>query len=597
MTLNGNQESLRQAYMSDLGLTDDPSKPWTMQELVQKHTLAGFGTKRGLDKFYMRVITPETYGAVGDGVTNDYDAFVQAVAATNAQDILFLGAKTYKLDTQLNLNCNTVGRGNTNSIIDGSIAVNSNVVLSDFRVGRAGLSSGFVNNADNVVIERVHFKHGSGYGNLYLNDSKATNIKFVDCIFSDNTSLGNGVKIVDKGTAAKHYENIRFVRCHFYNNDRMNYEVIGRNDVGFPVTSGYKNISLYKCIFDPSGVGAADTDINVSYDSTFFDGDVVNHSSGYSTVSECIIRGGSYGLELAGAVQMQVRANDIRDTTSFLLSTSQYTATEIVRNRIEGNTFISELAAGDVVVQGGKSLFEGNYVKTGGRLRYNTANAFDTLTIGNYVECTGVTAISIEGGNHLNFIGNHIYGGSNQSVLNIGAGSIMNLFIGNHIRSLNVVWDERDNTVINRMANYVDRGNGWDFADLFPNYRTLPTIRSQGQVAFVRYTAGTASSYNLVVTNAAGVSSWGTIPVLNQPYTWTAKQTFPDVDITGILAHKGASLGFYNVTPVTRPTALTAADASTVDTTYGTEESAVINNLRTRLNELETKLQSLGLLT
>ena len=55
-------------------------------------------------------------------------------------------------------------------------------------------------------------------------------------------------------------------------------------------------------------------------------------------------------------------------------------------------------------------------------------------------------------------------------------------------------------------------------------------------------------------------------------------------------------LGFYNVTPVVQPTALTTADAGTVDGTYGAEESAVIANLRTRLGELETKLQALGLL-
>jgi hypothetical protein len=43
--------------------------------------------------------------------------------------------------------------------------------------------------------------------------------------------------------------------------------------------------------------------------------------------------------------------------------------------------------------------------------------------------------------------------------------------------------------------------------------------------------------------------------------------------------------------------ALTAADASTVDSTYGAEEAAVIANLRTRLNELEARLQAAGFIT
>lgn len=55
-------------------------------------------------------------------------------------------------------------------------------------------------------------------------------------------------------------------------------------------------------------------------------------------------------------------------------------------------------------------------------------------------------------------------------------------------------------------------------------------------------------------------------------------------------------IGFYNATPVVQPTALTTADAGTVDGTYGAEEQGVIENLRTRVNELETKLQALGLL-
>lgn len=41
---------------------------------------------------------------------------------------------------------------------------------------------------------------------------------------------------------------------------------------------------------------------------------------------------------------------------------------------------------------------------------------------------------------------------------------------------------------------------------------------------------------------------------------------------------------------------LTAEDSSTVDGTYGAEEQAVIENLRTRVGELETALQELGLL-
>ncbi|KPJ96680.1 MAG: hypothetical protein AMS18_00020 [Gemmatimonas sp. SG8_17] len=58
----------------------------------------------------------------------------------------------------------------------------------------------------------------------------------------------------------------------------------------------------------------------------------------------------------------------------------------------------------------------------------------------------------------------------------------------------------------------------------------------------------------------------------------------------------GAKIGMYGVTPVSRASALTSADASTVDTTYGSEEAAVIANNRTRIGEIETALQNIGII-
>lgn len=61
------------------------------------------------------------------------------------------------------------------------------------------------------------------------------------------------------------------------------------------------------------------------------------------------------------------------------------------------------------------------------------------------------------------------------------------------------------------------------------------------------------------------------------------------IDATGI--------GFFQAAPVAKQAALTAADGGTVDATYGTAEADVINNLVTRVGELETALVNLGLIT
>ena len=45
-----------------------------------------------------------------------------------------------------------------------------------------------------------------------------------------------------------------------------------------------------------------------------------------------------------------------------------------------------------------------------------------------------------------------------------------------------------------------------------------------------------------------------------------------------------------------RESALTGKDLTPIDATYGSVEEAVLNNVRTRLNELETRLKNIGLL-
>lgn len=66
-------------------------------------------------------------------------------------------------------------------------------------------------------------------------------------------------------------------------------------------------------------------------------------------------------------------------------------------------------------------------------------------------------------------------------------------------------------------------------------------------------------------------------------------------DVT--LGITGGKLGFFGKTTVTKPTALTAANASAVGATYTATEQAVLTNTRTRVNELETKLKDLGLIS
>lgn len=55
-------------------------------------------------------------------------------------------------------------------------------------------------------------------------------------------------------------------------------------------------------------------------------------------------------------------------------------------------------------------------------------------------------------------------------------------------------------------------------------------------------------------------------------------------------------IGFWNATPVVQRTTIAAVDSSTVDGTYGAQEQAVLGDLRTKFDDLVTKLKAIGIL-
>ena len=98
-------------------------------------------------------------------------------------------------------------------------------------------------------------------------------------------------------------------------------------------------------------------------------------------------------------------------------------------------------------------------------------------------------------------------------------------------------------------------------------------------------------------------------PKLDAVSKWTAQQEFSagikitDSDIelstgtgTKIGTATNQKFAFYNKTPIVQPTALTGEDATAINSVYDAVEEAVLNNVRTRLGEIETKLKDLGLL-
>jgi len=235
------------------------------------------------------------------------------------------------------------------------------------------------------------------------------------------------------------------------------------------------------------------------------------------------------------------------------------------------------------------------------------ANASDTgssnIAIGEEARrygTTGTNNIVLGSGAGRNVTGN------NNIILGEGAGSdTINSGYGNILMGLDT--GEKLETA----AHTVAMGNEVAFNLTTGSHNVLLgnragyALTTGGDNIFIGYQAGRyeTGSYRFMVSTFAGTNeATGRTAALLYGVTnaTPASQTLDvnaDLSVTYNFAHKGSNIGFFNTTPVAKATALTASDTSTVDTTYGTEEQDVINNLRTRLDELEAKLQAYGLLT
>jgi len=398
-----------------------------------------------------RTFTPEDFAGKSDvDSTHVHEAMVAAIAADG---VVKLAERRYAGNLTIPDGAVLQGSGEGQSIISGAIEIGSRARISGLAVQSTGTHSTFTDGASGSVIEDVTFKGGSTWANLYLNDRAAKNHVFMRCTFSSNVRGGNGVRIVDKGTKEKHYENIRFEACHFHGNHRMNFECIQRADPKKPVVSGYRKIDLIGCVFETSG------SINVSYDAGLLDGSKSKRTSGYSTVRRCKISGGHFGLELAGAIRMNVQGNVIRDTADSLISTSQL-GPNPANSRFLNNTLLSHVTGANVVFSGTGNSITGNTIETPGQVRF--ADCGDTLVKDNTIKCidNGPTAISIEKSFELEFVGNTIVGGLNQSVLQLDKLSVDNSFVGNKFSQPKITFDLRDGTKITRKSNTVKRGTG-----------------------------------------------------------------------------------------------------------------------------------------
>gem|GEM_PF-1201406 len=260
------------------------------------------------------VVSVEDHGAVGDGVTDDTAAVTAAFAATAGSDTpVSFPEGTYVVSTlTVPADVTIVGAGTEQSWLKGRITLSGDTSVSDLKIGAVDSALRFADGAHDTLLERVYvfgggsMTSGSHQGVIRFHEDRgAERITFRDCTIGANQRDGNGVSLVDRGYEGATYRDIVFEQCHFLGSPRMNVEIIQRPDGSHPVTTGYRNISFYDSVFEPSGSE------NVSYDGTIL--------AGSSTMSRNTILGSGattqyewgQGVEFNGVTNMTFTGNTV----------------------------------------------------------------------------------------------------------------------------------------------------------------------------------------------------------------------------------------------------------------------------------------------
>ncbi|WP_394277116.1 glycosyl hydrolase family 28-related protein [Luteococcus sp.] len=397
---------------------------------VQTHV--AHGSDEGRSAINVRAL-----GAAGDGTKNDTRAIDQAL---RSYDIVYFPAGKYVHDGRLVLRPGQSLRGDGDATTILAAVQFATRCTADWLTIHATDCSVFDRVVDGAVLTGVHFMGGNHLAALSFDDNRVTNCTFNWCKFSHNT-VGNGVKIVEKGFYESHYENLTFNGCQFFENRRMNFEAIQRNG-NKPVTMGYSGIVLNNC--QAIGNREVPNQINVSFDSEFLS-DGSRRSSGFSTINGGEITGGEVALELAGSIHMTVDGTSINDASQKSIVVCQVSASEDAGHKILN---VTTSGSGRVDIAGSNNLVKAcNLSSTDKALRLVYAS--NTVVDGCTITTTYPTAMTIETSQQNEIKNCHFKGGSYNSILVLYPGTHDNSVHDCTFERTHIDIDVRDN---NRLA-------------------------------------------------------------------------------------------------------------------------------------------------
>lgn len=209
------------------------------------------------------IITPEKFGALGDGITDDTKAIQAAVDAAGDYGTVLLSEKTYVITKPIILKSNIYFRGssrytvlevtmNDSAIILGTKKV-ENLVISDLTINCSVVGPlnhyGFINSdgieLSNITISNVKISAPSmGRNGIFIKANLAKHINDILIVNSEFANIGRmGVEIIAFSGSDIHARNIEVRDCHFDN--------VGKVDIGIAlsIVGAVENVNIHHNTF------------------------------------------------------------------------------------------------------------------------------------------------------------------------------------------------------------------------------------------------------------------------------------------------------------------------------------------------------------
>lgn len=295
-------------------------------------------------------ITPEKFGAVGDGITDDSDAFESCFAIPNVI-IMLRGGKNYLIQRTMIIKKNTYLFGN-------NATITSSVKHAFFNFEQSGTDTGYDGNG-NILIKDLNLV-GGGISFIHGKDILIDNCHFLNCLNDhwieicacSHYTVSN---CTFKGMAASGSDYINIDPC-FY----TNFPWLDGPDTFDGTPNEY--ITVKYCTFEPGegsftdaynafGVHSAGTGTPANHDYIIFDHNTIRGFTGYGARLNCMDH-------------VQFSNNYIEKSTNYFVELGGL-STKVVNPTIINNTLINTGASNLYFVafrSGGFTLltFDGN---------------------------------------------------------------------------------------------------------------------------------------------------------------------------------------------------------------------------------------------